>query len=77
MVIIRLLELNKNQVIYEYLPEGQQLSGRVALDRITGERILLEKAEDYSSSYAFHAWKRMEEYAVVGEFKKEDIVAWY
>lgn len=77
MVLLKLLELTEHKVIYEYFPEGKEISGKVELNLVTGERRIIEKAEGYMSSYAFHALKKIEEYCDTGDFKESGIVAWY
>ena len=77
MVTFRLLEKTDHKVIYEYFPEGKEISGKVELDLDTGERKIIEKAEGYMSSYAFHALSRIEKYRQAGEFKETGMAAWY
>lgn len=77
MVMIYLVELNENEAVYEYLPEGKKSKGKIAFNRKKKERSVIQKAEGYSSSYAFHALRRIEEYDSEDDFKKEDMVAWY
>lgn len=77
MVMIYLVELNENEAVYEYLPEGKKSKGKIVFNRKKKERSVIQKAEGYSSTYAFHALRRIEEYDLMGDFKKEDMVAWY
>lgn len=79
MVIIKLIELTEDRVSYEYYPEGnKQYPGKIALDLKIKERIYLkESSEDFGKRYAFHAFKKIEEYSSNGDFKKEGLVAWY
>jgi len=66
-------------VIYEYYPEdNKKYPGKIALNLKTKERIFLEdSSEDFGKRYAAHALRRIEEYNLDGEFKKEGLVAWY
>lgn len=77
MVIIRLIELNDVQAVYEYYPEGKECKGKIAFNRENKERTIIEKAAGYSNTYAIHALKRIEEYNTLDDFKEEDMVAWY
>lgn len=79
MVTLKLIELSDDMVIYEYYPEGnEKYPGKVALNLKTKERIFLEdSSDDFGKRYASHAIKKVEEYNLNGEFKKEGLVAWY
>lgn len=77
MVTIRLKELNDERAVYTYTPENDKVEGVVAYDRKKKERSIVEAADGYSNTYAFHALRRIAEYAQAGDFKKRDIVAWY
>lgn len=77
MVVICLVELNENAAVYEYFPEGKKSKGKVAFDRKKKERSVVQKAEGYPGTYAFHALRRIEEYDTTGDFKEKDMVAWY
>lgn len=79
MVTLKLVELSKDMVIYEYYPEdNKKYPGKIALNLKTKERIFLEdSSEDFGKRYAAHALRRIEEYNLDGEFKKEGLVAWY
>lgn len=77
MVRIELLELTEETIRYKYFPEQSEECGIVVLGRKTGDRSLEKAVEGYSSNYAAHALRRMEEYQKEGNFPKKDIVAWY
>lgn len=77
MVIIHLLELTDEKVVYGYFPNGEKNGGKVAFSRKSKEKKILEKADGYPNTYAFHALKRIEEYDTIGEYKEKDMIAWY
>lgn len=77
LVRIELIELTDTIIRYKFFPEDKKKYGIVALDRQTGRRILEKEVKGYPSSYAAHAFHRIEEYQNNNDFPKEDIVAWY
>lgn len=77
MVQIELMGLTEKNARYKYYPEDSKEYGIVALNRETGERTLEQSVDGYSTNYAAHALRRMEEFQKLGNFPKKDIVAWY
>ena len=49
-------------VKYRYYPEDSKKYGIVIFRKTTSERDIEENADGYSTSYAAHALRRMEEY---------------
>lgn len=66
-------------VTYDYMPERKDASrGTVAVNRVTGERILVRKAEENELSwYRGHAWRRIEKMLEDGDLRKETCSIWY
>lgn len=77
MVRIELLELTEETIRYKYFPEQSEEYGIVVLGRKTSDRSLEKAVEGYSSNYAAHALRRIEEYQKEGNYPKKDIIAWY
>lgn len=77
MVRIELLELNEDVARYKFFPESSKEYGIVTLKRKTGERIWEKLLDAYTLSYAAHAISRVEEYQKSGDFKEQDLIAWY
>lgn len=77
MVRIELLEMNEDYVRYKFFPEKSEICGIVSLNRKTGEKAIEKTVDGYGSNYAAHAIYRVSEYWEKGEFKEQDLIAWY
>lgn len=77
MVRIKLLELTEDFARYKFFPEGAEDCGIVALNRISGERIIERQHADYGTQYAAHSLRRIEEYQKTGNYITEDTIIWY
>lgn len=76
MLRIELIEVTEEYVKYRFYPEDSKEYGVVIYRKITRERDIEEETDGYSTSYAAHALRRLEEYCEKNTFPKEDIVVW-
>ena len=79
MVHLEFVSDDGTLVTYDYMPERRDAPrGTVAVNRVTGERILIKKAEENELSwYRGGAWRRIEQMIGDGELKTETYAAWY
>ena len=78
MVRIELSSVDEKEAVYKYFPEQEtEKYGIVAVNRKTGERVILQKASDYGNEYAFHTCREIERYISKGVFKPKGMVAWF
>ncbi len=77
MVKIKLIKLTCEEAVYEYYPEGKATFGIISFNRMTKEPSLVKDDGEYRSVYRGHAYHRIKKYDLKGEFKEEDLIAWY
>lgn len=77
MLILRLISETGKSVEYNYYPEGKKIYGKVVIDKITGDISTVCSADDEFGRYLMHAVKRIKDYFEEGEYRAEDMVAWY
>lgn len=72
MLTYTLLEINGDEYIYAYYPEGNKsASGKVGLSTNGNKRIIEESTQDFGKRYANHALKGI-------DIQKENrTIAWY
>lgn len=79
MVMLRLKLLNEydNKIIYEYYPEDSNISGRISIDKKTGEIELIRQAEnDKFGRYKVHAVSAIMNYFKSKNYKMNETIAW-
>lgn len=77
MLKYNLIQENKNEVLYEYFPEGSDAAGIVVYNKETKEcSIKTLSKDDKHQRYALKMFKRIREFASNGTFEKDGIVAW-
>lgn len=73
-----MLKETDNHVDYKYIPEGKEYAGVISYCKSNGAFSIVNLAEsDTFRKYAFKMIRRIKQFAVDGEFRKEGIVAWY
>lgn len=72
MLTYTLLEINGDEYLYAYYPEGNKnASGKVGLSMNGNKRIIEESAQDFGKRYANHALNGI-------DIQKENgTIAWY
>lgn len=77
MVRFTLEKLTASEARYFYDPDGLGHLGILALNRITGERLLIEEAAgDYGHKYSDKVFEKLEEFNKSANFKETGIIAW-
>ncbi len=72
MLTYVLLEINGDEYVYVYYPDGNMnFPGKVGLSKNGSKRIIEESAQDLGKRYAYHALNGID------ISKENGIVAWY
>ncbi len=72
MLTYILLEINGDEYIYIYYPNGNKdAPGKVSLSKNGDKRIIEESVQDFGKRYAYHALKGID------LSKKSGTIAWY
>lgn len=72
MLTYRLLEIDGDEYIYIYYPDGnEKASGKVGLSKNGNKRIIEESDQDFGKRYAYHALHG------INITKEYGTVAWY
>ena len=79
MVLMESRGANGNLVVYDYRPEREDAPvGTVAVNRLTGERVLISQSTaDPHRIYAGHAWRRIERMIEENDFPEKAMAAWW
>lgn len=77
MLILKLNSETEKKAIYYYYPEGKEVCGKVSINKMTGDVKPEASENDEFGRYLMHAVKRVKEYFENGEYKENDMVAWY
>lgn len=78
MLLLKLLEESDSEVVYSYFPEMREYSGTVKINKIIGEVIDVQIADnDTHERYMHHAVSKIVSFYEKGNFPKEDVVSWY
>ena len=78
MLLLKLLEESDSEVVYSYFPEKKKYFGIVKINKITGEIIDVQTADnDLHKQYMHHAVSKIISFCEKGDFPKEEMVSWY
>ena len=78
MLLLKLIKETDSMVVYNYYPEQKEEFGTVMLDKKTGEITDAKiSSNDLHKRYMHHAVSKICQFFENGEYKQEDIVAWY
>ena len=78
MLLLKLLEESDSEVVYSYFPEKRECFGTVKINKITGDVIDVQVADnDTHDRYMHHAVSKIVSFYEKGNFPKEDVVSWY
>lgn len=78
MLKYKLICKNETEIMYEYFPEGNNISGIIVYNIELNDCVIQKLAEnDRHSLYALKMIKRIQEFANNCSFLESGIVAWY
>ena len=78
MLLLKLLEESDSEVVYSYFPEKKKYFGIVKINKITGEIIDVQTADnDLHKRYMHHAVSKIISLCEKGDFPREEMVSWY
>lgn len=78
MLLLKLIKETNSEVVYSYFPEKKEHYGTVKINKITGDIIDIQIADnDAHERYMHHAVSKMVSFYEKGDYPKEDIVSWY
>ena len=78
MLKYKLVNINGNAMIYQYMPEGNGKPGTVSINAKSGATNILEvSTDDIGRRYAYKLIQRLERYYERKAMPEEGVIAWY